>query len=217
MSWFTKSSTHLLAIILLFSLPLIAQDLDERIKYIDGEISKITVTTDEGEFTFEGDDAAKLFKRMKSSSSSFVWHSEDMDGKKKIVFLDSDNEEHHVEVFGSDDENLIIISEDMDDGMEGIHKKINVEVEDGHKKVTVTTKENGEEKTEVYEGDEADKYIKEMNEKHGNEMNIFIEKDSDEGKVKKKKIIIEKKTEKKSEESLSLLFYEPPILEAFIF
>ncbi|MBT8378644.1 MAG: hypothetical protein KJN64_05405, partial [Ignavibacteria bacterium] len=61
----------------------------------------------------------------------------------------------------------------------------------------VTTNENGEEKTEVYEGDEADKYIKEMNEKHSSDMDIFIEKDSDDGKVKKKKIIIEKKTEKK--------------------
>ena len=136
---------------------------------------------------------------MKSSSNSFVWHSDEKDGKKKIVFLDSDNEEHHVEVFGGDDEDLIIISEDVHEDMEGMHKKINVEVKDGNKKVTVTTKENGEEKIEVYEGDEADKYIKEMNEKHGDDMDILIEKDSDDGKVKKKKIIIEKKTDKKSE------------------
>ena len=47
--------------------------------------------------------------------------------------------------------------------------------------------EDGKEKIEVYEGDEADEYIKEMNEKHGDDIDILIEKDSDDGKVKKKK------------------------------
>jgi protease II len=183
----------------LFSISLFSQDVNEKIKDIEGEANKITITTENGVYTFEGDDAAKLFKKMKSSSNSFVWHSAEKDGKKKIVFFDSDDEEHHVEVFGGDDEDLIIISEDVHEDMEGMHKKINVEIKDGNKKVTVTKKENGEEKIEVYEGDEADKFIKEMNEEHGDDMDIFIEKDSDDGKVKKKKIIIEKKTDKKSE------------------
>jgi hypothetical protein len=83
--------------------------------------------------------------------------------------------------------------------MDEMHKKVKVEIEDGNKKVTVTTHENGEEKTEVYEGNEADKYIKEMNEKHSGDIDMFIEKDVDDGKVKQKKIIIEKKTDKKLE------------------
>ena len=38
-----------------------------------------------------------------------------------------------------------------------------------------------------------------MNEKHSGDIDMFIEKDIDDGKVKQKKIIIEKKTDKKSE------------------
>jgi hypothetical protein len=186
-----------LFISLIYSSSLLAQDLNEKLKNIDGEVNKITIATEEGEYTFDGEDAAKLFKKIKSSGNSFFWHSAEKDGKKKIVFLDSDDEEHHIEVFGGDDEDLIIISEDVHEDMEGMHKKIKVEVEDGNKKVTVTTKEDGKEKIEVYEGDEADGYIKEMNEKHGDDIDILIEKDSDDGKVKKKKIIIEKKTDKK--------------------
>jgi hypothetical protein len=198
MKLITKLTTLAFLFIFLFSSTLFAQDVEEKINDIDGKVNKITIATETDEFTFEGDDAAKLFKKMKSSANSFVWHSTDKKGNKKIVFLDSDDEEHHIEVFGGDDEDLIIISEDIDCEMDGMHKKVKVEVEDGNKKVTVTTTENGEEKTEIYEGAEADKYIDEMKEKHHDDMDVFIEKDTD-GKVKKKKIIIEKKTEKDSD------------------
>lgn len=199
MNAIAKLSVLSIFISLIFSSSFLAQDVNERMENIDGEVNKITITTEEGEYTFEGEDAARLFKKMKSSANSFVWHSAEMDGKKKIIFLDSDNEEHHVEIYGGDDEDVIIISEDDDDAMNEMHKKVKVEIEDGNKKVTVTTNENGEKKTEVYEGDEADKYIKEMKEKHGGDMDIYIEKNADDGKVKQKKIIIEKKTDKKSE------------------
>jgi hypothetical protein len=188
-----------LFISLIYSSSLLAQDVNEKIKNIDGEVNKITITTEEGEYTFDGEDAAKLFKKMKSSANSFVWHSAEKEGKRKIVFLDSDDEEHHVEIFSGDDEDVIIISEDENECMNEMHKKVKVEIEDGNKKVTVTTNENGVEKTEVYEGDDADKYIKEMKKKHGSDMDIYNEKNTDDGKVKKKKIIIEKKTDKKSE------------------
>jgi hypothetical protein len=182
----------------LFSTSLFAQGVSDKLKDIDGKVNKITITTEEGEYIFEGEDAAQLFKKMKSSGNSFVWHSAEKDGKKKVVFLDSDSEEHHIEVFGGDEEDLIVISEDVDADINCTNKKVKVEVEDGNKKVTVTTKENGEEKTEVYEGDEADEYIKKMKEKHHGDMDILIEKETD-GKVKKKKIIIEKKTKKETE------------------
>ena len=193
----TRLSALTIFTAILLSTSLSAQDLNEKIKDIEGEVNKITITTEEGVYNFEGDDAIKLFKKMKSSGNSFVWHSTDEDGKKKIVFLDSDKAEHHMEISEGDDEELIIISENIDKEADGISKKVKVEVEDGNKKVTVTTKENGEEKTEVYEGDEADKYIEEMKVKHGSDMDIFIEEEDDDGVVKKKKIIIEKKTEKK--------------------
>ncbi len=195
MKYFTSFSFLTVTSALFFSLTLFAQDVEKRIKDIDGEVNKITITTEDGEYTFEGEDAVKLFKKMKSSGNSFVWHSTDKDGKKKIVFLDSDDKEHHVEVFGDDADEMIVISEDIDSDIDGVNKKIKVEVEDGNKTVTVTTKEDGEEKTEVYEGKDADEYIKEMNEKHGRDMDIFIENDSD-GKVKKKKVIIEKEVDR---------------------
>ena len=194
----TKKFSLTLFTFSLFSTLLFAQDVNEKMKDIIGEVNKITITTEKGEYTFEGEDAIQLFKKMKSSGNSFVWHSGEKDGEKKIVFLDSNNEEHHIEVFGGDDEDVFIISEDIDGEIDDMHKKVKVEIEDGNKKVTVTTKENGEEKTEVYEGDEADEYIKKMKEKHHGDMDIFIEKDTD-GKLKKKKIIIEKKTEKETE------------------
>jgi hypothetical protein len=199
MIFYIKLSSLTGFIALFFCTSLIAQDLNKKIKDIEGKVNKITITTEEGEYTFEGNDAEELLKKMKSSRNSFVWHGAQKDGKRKIVFLDSDDEEHHVEVFGEDDENLIIISKDMNKEIDGTSKKVKVEVEDGNKKVTVTTIENGEEKTEVYEGDGADKYINEMKEKHGGEMDIFIEEDTNEEGVRKKKIIIEKKTEKEIE------------------
>ncbi|MBT8380184.1 MAG: hypothetical protein KJN64_13235, partial [Ignavibacteria bacterium] len=178
MKLFTNLSAQVFIVAFLFSAYSFAQDLKEKIKSVEGEVSKIIITTNEGEFTFEGDDAVKLFKKMNASANSFVWHSTEMDGKKKIVFLDSNDEEHKVEIYEGDDEEMVIISEDIDEEIDGMRKKLKVEVENGNKKVTVTTNENGEEKTEVYEGDEADKYIKEMNEKHSSDMDIFIEKDS---------------------------------------
>ena len=198
MNIISKQFALTLFIFSLFSTLLFAQDVNEKMKDINGEVNKITITTEKGEYTFEGEDAVQLFKKMKSSGNSFVWHSGEKDGKKKIIFLDSDNEEHYIEVFGGDDEDVIVINEDIEGEIDGMHKKVKVEIEDGNKKVTVTTKENGEEKTEVYEGNEADEYIEKMKEKHHGDMDIFIEKDTN-GKVKKKKIIIEKKTEKEAE------------------
>ena len=74
-------------ITVLFSSSQFAQDLNEKIKDIEGEVNKITITTEEGEYTFEGNDAVKLFKKLKSHSKSFAWHSTEEDGKKRIVFF----------------------------------------------------------------------------------------------------------------------------------
>jgi len=119
---------------------------------------------------------------------SFVWNSSD-DSVKKIIILDATSTDDDIEVEDGDENVLIIKTDkDLDDIDDGITKKINVVVEDGNKKVTVTTKENGEEKTEVFEGDEADEYIKKMKSENG-EINISIDDEKDGKKVKK--IIIE--------------------------
>jgi hypothetical protein len=170
-------------------------DLEDQINKIDGNVDKITITADGQEYTFEGKDAEKLFKKIKSTKShSFVWNTSDDSKNKKIIILDADGDEDEIEV-ESGDENVFIIKSgnDLDEMDEGMSKKVKVEIENGEKKVTVTTKENGEETTEVYEGKEADEYIEKMK-SDNDDLDIVIEKDN--GK-KVKKIIIE--TEKEEE------------------
>ena len=63
-----------------------------------------------------------------------------------------------------------------------------MEVVDGTKKVTVTTTNDGEEKVEVYEGEEADKFLE--SEEHGDKKiikkRIIIETEHDEDNEKEK-------------------------------
>lgn len=177
---------------LLINANLNAQEkLNDKINKIDGEIQKITITADGKEYLFEGDEAAKLFEKMKSSKSqSFVWNSSDDEStKKKVIILDADGENEVIEI-ESEDDNVYIIKKDkdLDTVSDSITKKVKVEIEDGNKKVTVTTKENGEEKTEVYEGKEAEEYIEKMKAEN-KDFNISIEENKDGKKVKK--IIIE--------------------------
>jgi len=177
---------------LLFITNLSAQEnLSEKLKKIEGSVDKITITADGKEYLFEGDEAEQLFKNMKrKSSNSFVWNAtDDETGKKKIVIIDSDVDSDEIEI-ESDDDNVVIVKTDgdFDDVSDGIQKKVKVEVEDGNKTVTVTTKENGEEKTEVYTGKEADEYIEKMKAEN-KDFDISVESKSDNKKVKK--IIIE--------------------------
>ena len=178
-------------ITLIFIANLNAQEkLNEKIKKIDGTVDKITITSDGKEYIFEGAEAEKLFKKMKSNKSqSFVWNSSDDSTKKKVIILDADSDEDMIEV-ESRAENVVIIKTggDLDEVSDGIQKKVKVEVEDGNKTVTVTTKENGEEKTEVYSGKEADEYIEKMK-ADNKDFDISIENKADGKKVKK--IIIE--------------------------
>lgn len=172
------------------------KDLNDKLKKIEGNIDKITITSEGKEYTFEGTDAEKLFMRMQSKSShNIVWNSSDDSMKKKVIILDADEDEDAIEVESGDDNVFIIKSgKDLDDVDSGLTKKVKVEVENGEKTITVTTKENSEEKTEVYSGKEADDYIEKMKAEN-DDFDIQIKKDKDGKKVKK--IIIE--TEKESE------------------
>ena len=171
-------------------------DLEDQINKIDGRVDEIIISSDGNEYIFEGDDAEKLFKKMKSSKSqSFVWNSSGDSSKEKVIILDVDGEEDIIEVESGDDDIFIIKTDkDFDSVSNGIQKKVIVEVEDGYKKVTVTTKENGEKTIEVYEGDEAEEYIEKMKAENM-DLNISIDENKDGKKVKK--IIIE--TEKEVE------------------
>lgn len=167
------------------------ENLKEKLNKIEGSVDKITITADGKEYMFEGDEAEKLFNNLKRNSNhSFVWNtSEDKSGKKKVIILDADADSDEIEI-ESDNDNIVIVKTDgdFDEVSDGIQKKVKVEVEDGNKTVTVTTKENGEEKTEVYSGKEADEYIEKMKAEN-KDFDISIESKTDGKKVKK--IIIE--------------------------
>ncbi len=151
-------------------------DLQEQLSKIDGNVDKITITADGKEYTFEGSDAEKLFKKMKGSDSqSFAWHSSDDSKKEKVIILD-----------GDDDDDVFVVKsgDDFDWDTEGMNKKVKVEVENGEKTVTVTTKENGKETTKVYTGEEAEEYLNKMKSEN-DDFDIEIKSDKDGKKMKK--------------------------------
>lgn len=198
----TKTYLTLLPIFFLFGILSYAQeDLNDKIKAIDDDVNKVTISSGGEEYTFEGDDAKTLFKKMKSGlsgSHSFIWQTdgdeiENHDGK--LIFIDENGNKKVIEIDEDDGDNInVFISKDIDiSEQDQLEKKIEVEVKDGNKKVTVTTKENGEEKTEVYEGEEADEYLEKMKSEHGDDINIEFDNDGNHKKMKK--IIIETEVE----------------------
>lgn len=183
------------------------EDLNEKIKNIEGDVNKITINAGGKEYTFEGDDAKSLFKKLKSENvkvHSYMWHSDDEGEFKfedgKVIIKDESGNEKIIEIGKGDGEDVLVFisdDEDLDGEMNNLEKKVKVEIEDGNKKVTVTTKENGEEKTEVYEGEEAEKFLEEMKSEHGTDFDIRIE---DGNGKKMKKIIIETEEETEADD-----------------
>ena len=113
-------------------------------------------------------------------------------GSKKLMFISE----------GNDMTTVAVDSDDLHWISEGAHKevmkKVNVEVEDGVTKLTITTTEDGKEKVEVFEGEEAEAYIEKMD--HGKKMKIHISEDGDKKVMKEKIIIIEEKDDDQNDE-----------------
>jgi hypothetical protein len=138
----------------------------DKLEKLDGDVSSIVIKTDEGEVEFTGEEAEHLFKKMKGDK---IWISA-VHGDKLIELehdINSDKEGDVIFVKKMGDKDFEW-SEAMAIGEgEGTTKKIKINVEDGEKKVTVTTTKDGEESVETYEGEEAEKFLEEMDEKHG--------------------------------------------------
>jgi len=186
-----------LVILLLSSSGFAQEKLKDKLSKIEGHVDKITIKAGGEEFTFEGEEAEKLFNKMKDntkSSNTFVVKvdEEGGEGTKKII-IKSDGDSEEIYEFNSEEgENAVWFSDDK--SLHSLDKNIKVEIEDGKKKVTVTTKENSEEKTEIYEGEEAEEYLDKMKSEYGHDMLIEINKDGEHKEMKK--IIIEKKETK---------------------
>ena len=121
---------------------------------------KVTVTTKEN-----GEEKTKVYKG--KEADEYIEKLKDEEG---INFVGIDDDEGNiwitkdskVKISKDDDENTFDIYFETD-GEEGedIDKEVKVEVKDGEKKVTVTTTKDGGETVDVYEGEEADEYLKE--------------------------------------------------------
>ncbi len=165
--------------------------INEKVKGIKGEVTKIVITADGKDVVFQGDEAQKLFKKLMPESKKRV----------RVMILDEDDdfscidEDERVMIFRGDDyKDLKVFMKKSDDDFERIgegdkkiKKEINVELKDGEKKVTITTTEDGEKKVEVLEGEAAEKFLKEHKAK-GEHKIMFKDKDGKEIKIIKKKI-----------------------------
>ncbi len=150
-----KSKFFAIMIILtlgLFSMAIFAQEKDEaksKLDNVKGKIEKLTIKADGKDVVFEGKDAEKLVSMLKNGPrKEFTFQSKD--GKK--MKMGGGN----VVMFRSDDN-------DADEKDSENNKKVKVEVNDGNKKITVTTMKDGKEETKVYEGEAAEKFLKEEN------------------------------------------------------
>jgi hypothetical protein len=176
-----------LAVVLCLFIPaaLNAQAKDsvaDKLKALKGDVNKITVQTDKGEVTFEGDEAEYLLKKMKKKSG-FAFNMPD------DLFADHDfNMQMHnfkmprIKVLRDRDDDDLSIVDDF-------NKKITVERKDGKTKVIVKSFKEGDEFIETYEGEDAEKYLKEMNDEEPVSFN-FKSMDKDDDKKETRIIII---------------------------
>ncbi len=150
----------------LFSMAIFAQEKDEtksKLEKLKGKIEKLTIKADGKDIVFEGKDAEKLVKTLKSRP-----HKEFMFQSKggKMMKMGGGN----VVMFSSKDD-------DADEKCGENKKEVKVEVNDSGKRITVTTMKDGKEETKVYEGENAEKFMKE--EKGMKHFNIQIDGDED--------------------------------------
>ena len=176
------------------------EDVNKILKDITGKVDEIIIKSDGKDYVFKGEEAEKIFTMLKRSSGKnvmFIHKDDDELCEKKVkrikVHIDSDEDEDLIWIDENgerkilDDDDLFEFHED-DTVIDGNHKKIKVEIKDDSKKVTITTIEDGIEKVEVFEGEDAEKYINKIK---SDEKIIIKEKNRKDGK-KQKKIIIEK-------------------------
>ncbi|MEW6508304.1 MAG: hypothetical protein AB1432_11220 [Bacteroidota bacterium] len=143
-------------------------DMSSKLDQLKGKVEKITVKVDGKDVVFEGSEAEGLVKKLRAFGKmpNIVWFSEDgefkdKDGNVMLYRFNKKGKEFKVDAAGEE------------------NKKVEVKIEDSNKKVTVTNFKDGKEETKIYEGEEAEKFLKE-NEKAG-KFKIMIDGGCDAG------------------------------------
>lgn len=196
----TKTLTIQIFILFLASTLFFAQgnkEMKEKLNNVKGEVNKIVVSTENGDVTFEGDEAKKLFKKMKSKTlhKNIEWiskdgHDFDSESDNVMIFKSDKGGKHIIKEF-KDSDNVMIIKTDIDkdieliDGNQIIQIEVEEEEENGEKTVTVTTNEDGEEKVETFKGKEADEYLEKTESDHNIFVDVEVDSDNDEHKIEK--------------------------------
>lgn len=151
----------LIMLFLVLGVTLYAQDKEAKEKLADlkGKVEKVTIKVDGKDVVFEGKDAERIAKIAKATgeSKAFVFSTDEDNApgmKKRIKVFTS----------GSDSKFDVVTSDDFNWKADGDQKKVKVEIKDGKKSITVTTNKDGKEETKTYEGEEAEKFLKEQGE-----------------------------------------------------
>ena len=173
--------------------------IDKKLKDIKGKVQKITIKTNEGEVVFEGDEAAKIAKRL--SPKKMVKRvivcpdSDDIDiDMPECVMPDMDGCPGMMEFSDNDSlpsphhrmHKMILNADSL---MKNIRKNIRITTDDGESKVTIITEENGKKTIETLTGADADKKIETLKKDD--------EKSDGKKKSVKKTVIINKKDKDK--------------------
>ena len=163
--------TALIMLFLVLGVTLYAQDKEAKEKLADlkGKVEKVTIKVDGKDVVFEGKDAERIAKIVKATgeSKAFVFSTDEDEApgmKKRVKIYTS----------GGDSKFDVVTSDDFDWKADGDQKKVKVEIKDGKKNITVTTNKDGKEETKTYEGEEAEKFLKDQGE--DGKVKVFMKK-----------------------------------------
>lgn len=155
----------LAALFLMTTITVTAQEkseLNKKLNELKGKVEKVTVKVDGKDVVFEGKEAESLVKKMKSGSMANYFYRTTPGklsaGNIKILTRSKDDDEL------IDVEELAASLGD-EDALPSNRMKMKVEKLDGNLKLTVVeTGKDGKEVEKTYEGEEAEKYLKEHDE-----------------------------------------------------
>lgn len=154
-----KNLKLLIALLLFVFITTNAQsdETKEKLKNLEGDVTKITIATEDGEIEITGEDATILLKRMKAKKHITIKELKHCDSDKNgnVIFFKK----------GEHDEDITI---DLD---------IDIDDVDGEKVVVIKKTIDGKEVIEEYKGEDAEKFlVKHSGGKHGNK---FISEDGE--------------------------------------
>ncbi len=177
-----------------------AQDSPEKqLKKLEGDVQEIIVKTDKGSVTLKGDDAKKMFKKMKRKSPMAILDHE-FDFKEPFLFFDGDSGVFSKTIIINGDTVFLNGKHKPHIDIDSLLKDMKVfkdhnslkfhwqgeADEEGAEKVVIVTDDDEDVSVETYTGKDAEKKLDELN------------KDSDEKDKKTKVIILNKKKKDKT-------------------